>query len=212
MMNSPPPQDTLHATGKGDVRVRIARSAEEIRAYRFDPQFGTHAHYRSLYTRRQSLEDQVAAAGARVAIALANGDHIIAFGVRALPDPDERWARLGPGLMHEVKVIETCRDWRGTGVARAVLQQLLASSDLESIIVYMVGYSWTWDLDGTDKTAQQYRLLLIELFSGFGFKEFQTNEPNICLKPENLFMARIGAEVPAEARHAFKWLLFGMSP
>ena len=186
------------------MRIRIAESAEEIRGYRFDTQFGTHAHYRSLYTRRQSLEEQVAAPGARVVLALADGTHIVGFGVRAHPDPDERWSRLGPGLMTEVKVIETCRDWRGAGIARAVLEQLLAGSDLEKTIVYMVGYSWTWDLDGAEKTAQQYRMILIHLFGSFGFKEFQTNEPNICLKSENLFMARVGADVPAGLTHQFQ--------
>ena len=76
----------------------------------------------------------------------------------------------------------------------------------------MVGYSWTWDLDGTGKTAQQYRMILIRLFGGLEFKEFQTNEPNICLKPENLFMARIGSRVSSEMRTNFKWLLFDAYP
>ncbi len=211
-MSQPPPEDIVRPTPGGEVRIRIAASAEEIRGYRFDAQFGTHAHYRSLFTRRQSLEELAAAPGARVALALADGTHIIGFGVRAYPDPDERWARLGPGLMTEIKVIETCRDWRASGIARDVLGQLLAGGDLEAVIVYMVGYSWTWDLDGTGRSAQQYRMILINLFGAFGFKEYQTNEPNICLKPENLFMARVGAGVPAEVRTNFKWLLFDAYP
>jgi acetoin utilization protein AcuA len=80
------------------------------------------------------------------------------------------------------------------------------------MIVYMVGYSWTWDLDGTGKTAQQYRQVLIRLFEPFGFQEFQTNEPNICLKPENLFMGRVGRHVSASVQHNFKWLRFGITP
>jgi acetoin utilization protein AcuA len=79
------------------------------------------------------------------------------------------------------------------------------------MIVYMVGYSWTWDLDGTGLTAQQYRNMLIRLFSAHGFHEFQTNEPNLCLKPENLFMGRVGSQVSDQMRKAFKWLCFGIS-
>jgi acetoin utilization protein AcuA len=211
-MSDPLSTDILQPTHRGEVRIRIAPSATEIRSYQFDPQFGTHAHYRSLYTRRKSLEEQVGVPGTRVALALADDTHIIGFGVLADPDTDDRWSRLGPGLMTEVKVIEICRDWRSAGIAGGILEKILAAPDLEGKIVYMVGYSWTWDLDGTAMTAQQYRMILIRLFGGFGFKEFQTNEPNICLKPENLFMARVGEKVPAEVRTNFKWLLFDAYP
>jgi acetoin utilization protein AcuA len=40
--------------------------------------------------------------------------------------------------------------------------------------------------------------------------EYQTNEPNICLKPENVFMGRIGKKVSLEGQNDFKWLRFGM--
>ena len=80
------------------------------------------------------------------------------------------------------------------------------------MIAYMVGYSWTWDLDGTGKTAQEYRNILLHLFSPHGFIEMQTNEPNICLKPENLFMARVGGNLPDKILQEFKWLRFGVNP
>jgi acetoin utilization protein AcuA len=82
---------------------------------------------------------------------------------------------------------------------------------IEEKIAYFVGYSWTWDLDGNRMTAQQYRLMMSRLFEPFGFEEYQTNEPNICLKPENIFMARIGEHIAAEDRNRFKWLRFGMN-
>ena len=76
----------------------------------------------------------------------------------------------------------------------------------------MVGYSWTWDLNGTRKTAKQYRQILINLFKPHGFQEYQTNEPNICLKPENLFMCRVGNNISQVILERFKWLRFGLSP
>ncbi|MFN3535315.1 MAG: hypothetical protein ACK4WB_07995 [Desulfatiglandales bacterium] len=42
------------------------------------------------------------------------------------------------------------------------------------------------------------------------FKVIQTKEPNVPLRPENLFMARIGSMVPAHVVKAFKWLRFGI--
>jgi acetoin utilization protein AcuA len=61
-------------------------------------------------------------------------------------------------------------------------------------------------------SAPQYRQMMANLFEPFGFQEYQTNEPNICLRPENIFMARIGKRVPKEVQNQFKWLRFGMPP
>lgn len=136
---------------------------------------------------------------------------IVGFGVLNAPDPEDRWHALAKGLMMEVKVIEVARNWRSLKIAHHILELLLAFPEIESKIVYMVGYSWTWDLDGSQKSAQAYRNMMIRLFEPFGFQELQTNEPNICLKPENLFMARIGKEVNEDLKTQFKWLRFGVN-
>jgi acetoin utilization protein AcuA len=198
---------------KGTAATATIRSfccPEDIRQFTFDPQFSSHAQYRSLYTRRKSLEEKAGQPDASVTLALVDERVIVGFGVLAYPDQDERWAELEPQVMMEVKAIETSRDWRSRGVAKRILGMLLDHPLVEDKIVYMVGYSWTWDLDGTKKTAQQYRRMLIGLFEPFGFVEYQTNEPNICLKPENVFMGRIGDNVSPEARNGFKWLRFGL--
>lgn len=197
-----------HSTRK-EVRLRSFCQAEEIRGYSFDKQFGTHAQYRSIYTKKETLEKNASQDGANVTLAIA--DHtIIGFGVLNHPDPDDRWNELGPEIMMEVKVVEVARAWRSSGIANRILGMMISDPHVETMIVYMVGYSWTWDLDGTKKSAQEYRNMMIRLFEPFGFLEFQTNEPNICLKPENLFMGRIGEAVPDEIRTRFKWLRFGV--
>ena len=122
-----------------------------------------------------------------------------------------RWAELGE-LMMEVNAIEVARDWRAGKIARGMIQMLLVHPRGEEMIIYFVGYSWTWDLDGNQMNAQRYRQMMIRLFEPFGFQELQTNEPNICLRPENIFMARTGARVSKEEQHRFKWLRFGLSP
>ena len=202
----------LWPTTKGEVAIWSHCTAEEVRAYTFDSQFGSHAHYKSLYTRRESLEDIAANPDANVTLALSGGIEIIGFGVLAYPEAGERWAALGDRLMMEVKAIEVGRSWRTAGVAKGLLQRMLFHSDIENKIVYMVGYAWTWDLDGTGMSAQQYRNMLIDLFEPFGFREFQTNEPNLCLKAENMFLGRIGKTVSAKHRDEFKWLRFGIYP
>jgi acetoin utilization protein AcuA len=77
-------------------------------------------------------------------------------------------------------------------------------------VVVVTGYSWSWDLAGSGLDAAGYRRMMVRLFASRGFAEHATNEPNLCLKPENLFLARIGAELPAAARQRFKWLCYGI--
>lgn len=208
---SPQPVEKCLTVHDRKICLRSLCKAEDMRHYSFDRQFGTHAQYKSLYTKKESLEMHARQKRANVTLAL-EGENIIGFGVLNEPDEGERWLNLEPGLMMEVKAIEVSRKFRSCGIAGGILGCLVDPMFAEGIIVYMVGYSWTWDLDGTKSSALDYRNMLIRLFEPFGFQELQTNEPNICLKPENLFMARIGRYVSEVDRKAFKWLRFGVSP
>ena len=211
-MDETSPKEINWTTPKGDILIRAFCTPEEIRKYEFDREFGVYAQYKSLYTKRSSLEEKAAQGDANVVVALANRDHIIGFGVLAYPEEEERWARLGQGLMMEIMALEVCRSWRSAKVAKGILKMLLSHPQIEDKIAYLVGYSWTWDLDGTKKSAHEYRKMLIYLYEFFGFQEYQTNEPNICLKPENFFMGRIGKHVKQKVVSQFKWLRFDVYP
>jgi len=205
-------QEIILTTPKGDVRIRSFCSPGEIRKCSFDREFTFHADYKSLYTSRELLEKSAEQPEANVVLALVEQNHIIGYAVLAYPDPEERWADLGPEIMMEVAAIEVSRSWRSHKIAASILKMMVVHPQIEEKIVYMVGYSWTWDLNGTGKTAQQYRQMLINLFKPQGFKEYQTNEPNICLKSENLFMCRVGNDIRQVILDRFKWLRFGLSP
>lgn len=206
------PHEIILQTSSDDIRVRSFCPPEEIHRYSFDKEFGRHAQYRSLYTKKESLAKDAAQEGVNVVLSVDPGDNIIGFGVLNYPEEGERWLDLGPGVMMELKVIEVCRRWRSEGIAAGIMKMLLSHDAEKDMILYLVGYSWTWDLDGAEKTAQAYRKMLINLFEPYGFQELQTNEPNICLKPENIFMARIGENIAEDIRKKFKWLRFGVSP
>jgi acetoin utilization protein AcuA len=205
-------KEVLFTTTKGDVRIHSFCSPQKIRQYTFDGQFQNHEHYKSLYTRRQSLEDNAGCSDANVVLAVTETENIISFGVLAYPGPGERWAELGPKIMMEIKAIEVCRTWRSVGIAPRMMKMLLAHPHIEDKIIYLVGYSWTWDLSGTDMTGRQYRQKLIDLFQPHGFQAYETNEPNVCLKPENFLMCRIGKNISQILKDRFKWLRFGLSP
>jgi acetoin utilization protein AcuA len=211
-MNTYAQHEIFVSTTLGELRIRSFCTPDEIRQLSFDHQFGTHAHYRSLYTKRESLERKAEQPDTSVVLAIVDSKRIVGFGVLAYPDPEERWARLAPNLMMEVNAIEVSREWRSKKVARGIVQMMNVHPKIEDKVAYFVGYSWTWDLDGNRMTAQQYRQMMTHLFEPFGFEEYQTNEPNICLKSENIFMARIGENVSKELQNQFKWLRFGMTP
>ena len=99
-------------TPGGPVLIRSFCSTKEIGAYSFNHQFGTHAHYKSLYTKRESLEKNAEQPDANVTLALTDSSEIIGFGVLAYPEADERWSKLNTNIMMEVKAIEVSRDWR----------------------------------------------------------------------------------------------------
>jgi acetoin utilization protein AcuA len=80
----------------------------------------------------------------------------------------------------------------------------------EDKIAYMNGFSWHWDLDGSGLTMAQYRAMMINLLNKGGFQEVYTNEPNIALRQENLFMARIGSRVSEQDLARFRDLRFGI--
>ena len=204
--------ETTWTTEKGEIIIRDYSTPEAIRSLQFDDQFGTYAHYRSLYTKRESLENIAKFKDTNVVLAIADNRRIIGFGVLAYPESGERWEKLGPEMMMEIKALEVSRNWRTAKVARQILELLLSSPIIEDKIIYLVGYSWTWDLDGTKLSSQQYRSMLVHLYESFGFEEYQTNEPNICLKPENFFMGRIGKNVSKEVVKNFKWLRFDIYP
>ncbi len=207
-----PPHGMQVDTPKGPVCIRAFCQPDDIHGLHLGRAFRAYAQYKSILTKRDTLEAIAQVEGNNVVLALTPEDQIIGFGVLSYPEDNERWSQLGHGAMMEVKVIEVARDWRQYQISNDVMKMLMIHPRIEQMIAYMVGYSWTWDLDGTGLTAQQYRNMLIRIFTSHGFQEFQTNEPNICLKPENLFMGRVGKEVSEEMRKSFKWLCFGITP
>ena len=211
-MNDSIQKEIVRSTPAGAIQIRSFCTPSEIQSYRFDDQFGTHAQYKSIYTKRETLEKHAGKTNANVVLALRESQQIVGFGVFSHPEPDERWSELGPGVMMEIKAVEVIRNLRAFKIAGGLVRLMLEHPRIEQMIAYMVGYSWTWDLDGSGLNAQQYRNMLIRLFNPHEFIELQTNEPNICLKPENLFMGRIGSAVPETVRKDFKWLRFGVSP
>jgi acetoin utilization protein AcuA len=134
-MSKQPTKETSWSTPNGEIRIRSFCPAEEIRQYTLDSQFNIHTHYKSLYTKRESLEKIADQAGTNVVLAITNANCIIGLGVLAYPEPQERWSDLGSRIMIEVSAIEVARSWRSAKIASRILKALIAYPRLEDKIV-----------------------------------------------------------------------------
>ncbi len=166
--------------------------------------------YNSILAKKESLIKAASQPDANVTLAFTENKEIIALSILQYSDSSERWLRVGDRIMMEVSVIEVSRRWRSMGIAGELLHSLMQHPLKEDRIFYMVGYSWTWDLNGTVISAAAYREMMTALFSRHGFQVFKTNEPNILLRPENLFMARIGANISEAVQKQFKKVRFNL--
>lgn len=172
--------------------------------------FVAYANYSPIVSSKKGLLASAERPEANVTVAVSPRREIIGFAVLQSPDPSERWHRVGDGVMMEVAVIEVVRRWRSLGISREMLRCLVDDPRTEKRILYMVGYSWTWDLQGAGLSAIAYRGMMIRLFESQGFRTYQTNEPNVMMRPENLFMARVGSAVSGHLQKRFKLVRFGI--
>lgn len=174
-----------------------------------DSGIGNFAHYSSIIQKLEVFERVASSKDGRVSLALLNDKIVVGYMACWYPDKGERWSKLGE-LMYELGAIEVSRNFRQKKLAKIMINKLLAEDFIEKKIAYMNGYSWHWDLDGSKLTLAQYRRLIIQLLDGHGFKEYYTNEPNIALREENIFMARIGSQVSEKDKKRFSNLRFGI--
>ena len=113
---------------------------------------------------------------------------------------DDWWEGLEN--IYEV-AIEVSSNWRGTGVATQLLAFALELDALEDMILFALGLSWHWDMEGLGISPYRYRSLIADLFGSQGFVEYPTTEPNISMEPANILLARIGRRVDQRIANQF---------
>ena len=113
---------------------------------------------------------------------------------------DEWWE----GLENVYEVgIEVSSNWRGLGIAKILLAFALDLDALEDIILFAMGLSWHWDMEGLGLSVFRYRELMARLFASQGFMEYPTTEPNVRMEPGNILLARIGKRVDQRVTSRF---------
>lgn len=197
-------------TDRGPIIISTFCDPEHLSTLTFKNTFTKYARYNPIISRIESLVNTAKKDNTNVTVGYTPENAIVGFCILEDPKPEDRWIRVGQGLIMEISVIEVRRQWRSTKIARELLRLVVEDPVNEHRILYMVGYSWTWDLDEKSMKVMEYRDMMVNLFSKFGFQIFQTNEPNVMMRPENLFMARIGADVSEDIKKKFKYVRFNM--
>ena len=197
-------------SAKGRLRIFARCAPGYISRLSLDEGIGVFPSYRSLVPTIEGLVKFASGSDNQVALAVDGRDRIVGFSVIRMPE-EERWHRVGPGRMREL-FAELSRPYRAGGLARRLLGTSVFDPVHESNIVYIMAYSWHWDLEGSKRTIHEYRAAIMSILKPMGFRQYPTNEPNICLRPENLFMARMGSKVDEGLTGAFKAALFDIQP
>jgi acetoin utilization protein AcuA len=196
-------------TDKGSVAICAGFPADKSDTLAFGLDTSDPA-YQPIYTGKQTLE-KFAATGGAVCLALFRERIIIGYAVIGHPAPDSRWVRAGRNNILELTAVEVARPFRNQGIAGHLLTRLFSGTAFEDHIVFLTAYAWLWDIAHTGLSCDAYREMLMSLYAKFGFESCRTNEPNVCLKPENIFMARIGKNISSKERKCFKWMRFGIT-
>ncbi len=199
-----------YETVRGILSFSVKHPPEFLSHLRFDAGMGTFMHYSSIIRKLDTFQKVAAGKDGKVVLAIGDGEAIVGYIACWYPDRGERWSGLGE-LVYEMAAIEVSRNFRRLGVARRMIAIVLSEDFFEDKISYISSFVWHWDLDGTGLTSARYRKMMASLMEGYGFQEFYTNEPNVAIKRENLFMARIGSRVSKTDATRFRNLRFGLT-
>jgi len=195
-------------TPKGVVHIRTRCSPDFADSLELDEGLGVFPQYRSIIRDKDTLKEIAALEDANMVIAYNEDGKIVGYVAFSYPSPLERWCKNGHGLLYELGSIEVSRGWRRLGLAKKMLEIALEDDEWEDKILFITGFSWHWDMQGTGLPKSNYRNMLMHIFQPFGFRHFYTTEPNIIMDSANMLMARIGARVSDEARERFLDLVF----
>ena len=159
---------------------------------------GLRAFARLPEREHQLLVDIAKRADCALTVAHTPGGDIV--GEVTLAPGDEWWEGLEN--VYEV-AIEVSSNWRRLGVARELLAFALELDALEDMILFAMGLSWHWDMEGVGMSTYRYREMIANLFATQGFVEYPTTEPNISMEPANVLVVRVGKRVDQRVASRF---------
>ncbi len=196
-------------TPKGTVVLRARIQPAEIDELEMDKGMGMYTPpYSPASLEKKALKRIVVEPDSDVIVAIDPSKRIVGFIAIGRPAETDRWGKLGPDGLLEALAIEVSSEWRGVGIANAMMREGLADPTFDPKIVMCTGFSWHWDMDGVGISKETYRVLLLQYLAKAGFLYFETDDPNVRADPSNFLTARIGKDVSDELWGLFTAMLF----
>lgn len=179
------------------VEIRDRCTPDFLAGLVAEPGIGAFSRYSPQAADRQlaALVKVSALKGSRVLVA-HRGRSVVAYLTFHPPEVDSRWASLPHGQILELGGIEVARSMRGRGLARTLMDQAFSPPDFDAAVIYAQALTWCWDLQGSGLCMEDYRQMMLRLFGAYGFEPYITDEPNIRCDRANLFLARLGPQIP----------------
>lgn len=188
----------------GEVILEGPAPAGQIRALKMDPGLKS---FRPPERQKQALIGIAELPEGRVIIA-RQGDLLVGYVAFHPPEPFERWGNpRTPGVI-ELGAVEVGPQWRGSGLAKRLIQLAFDDGYFEDYIVLATEYYWHWDLKGTGLDPWQYRHIMEKVMGSAGLLPRLTDDPDIASHPANMLVVRVGSRVGSELREAFERMLF----
>ncbi|RKZ06693.1 hypothetical protein DRQ05_04320 [bacterium] len=201
-------------TRRGDVRLVRGLGAGQLEGLKMSEGLGIFFHYRYEDAERTKrlLIDLCSNELVTVSAAIS-GDTLAGYVTIVPAEESGRWGALNEALkelypdidrpiLFELGSIEIGKRWRGMGLGTRLLEHTFGGA-FDGAIVFLRELSWHWDTRETGLSIYKYRNMLFKMFECVGFEYFYTDEKEVAYSGENMFMARIGKDVPGEISFRF---------
>ncbi len=196
-------------TPRGIVTLRARIQPTDIDELEMDQGMGMYTPpYSPASLEKKALKRIAVQPDSDVIVAIDPERRIVGFIAIGRPAEADRWGKLGEAGLLEALAIEVSTDWRGLGIANAMMREGLADPTFATKIVMCTGFSWHWDMDGVGVSKEIYRVMLMRYLAKAGFQYFETDDPNVKLDPSNFLTARVGSRVTDELYSLFTAMLF----
>ncbi len=153
-----------------------------------------------------------------IVIAHTPQDEIVGYVTTHPVGREERWAIInqpsesnpeGNLYVCEFGAIEISRYYRGLGLSPRLMRAAFETDRwYDDKIVISTEFAWHWDYEQAGLNKYAYRNMLRKVISTAGFEAMDTDEPNVLMDPANMFMVRLGSQVPSPVLQGFFALLY----
>jgi len=217
-------EEKKYNTAGGDIVLVRDMDPERLAGLQMAGGLGIFFHYR--YEEASKTKEVLLGlcGSCRCKVTAAVDDSTLVGYVTIVPPADgSRWEKLDRELSSlivdsespfvcELGSIEVGKNYRGLGVATALLEFTFDDPSFDRRIVFLRELSWHWDIRASGLSVLEYRNMLFRMFERAGFGYCTTDDDEVSYSGANMFMVRVGRDVPMEVAMKFYRMLCRSEP